>query len=353
VRDAILDGAAANSSARLNFLRDRTTYRTTSNGVLVHVEHGNKDDAWNAINYTRLIDDAETGTSEFAYPPGTKFVYETMNGVKEDLQFVDVLKPEVPAVLLLLMALRPWKSMLSLPGGVKAKFLSVINGWLAKLRQALGGAPLGPPPSDEANPQAVLAHALALGFASDPNEPLTRASVDDLEFFLDADEPAIQPCQPTLGGLLDGTKGRLIAAAMSTLARFSALQQTGSEFSTANHPNDPFSISARGRLKGDVKVAIFGHTHEALKTEFPDGRLYVNSGAWANLVRLPQSKQYKELLDWARKLADNTFERSPFLTFVRIDPSAAGATVGLYRWGVSGDVELWKDEELWKKDISR
>src|SRR6185295_11179573 len=115
LRDAILAGAPADAGPRLIFVADRTTYRTTINGVLVHVEHGNKDDAWNAINYTQLVDAAETGTSEFAYPPGTKLVYEMMNGVKDELQFVDVLKPEVPAVLLLLMVLRPWKSLQAVP----------------------------------------------------------------------------------------------------------------------------------------------------------------------------------------------------------------------------------------------
>jgi len=97
---------------------------------------------------------------------------------------------------------------------------------------------------------------------------------------------------------------------------------------------------------GKVKVVIYGHTHEALKTEFDDGCLYVNSGAWANLVKLPKSKDFAELFRWSRKLADNTFERTAFPTFVRIDPSDGGVIVGLHLWKA-------KDEELWKKDISR
>jgi UDP-2,3-diacylglucosamine pyrophosphatase LpxH len=350
LRDAILSDAPAHSDSRLVFVHDRTTYRSTTNGVLVHVEHGNKDDPWNAINYTRLVDDAETGTSEFAYPPGTKFVYETMNGLKNELQFVDVLKPEVPAVILLIMALRPWKSMRSLPSAVRAKLLAVMNGWLSRLRQAVGGPPLGQAPADETNPEEVLGHDLARGYADylgHIRQSLRRAQVDDLEHFLHSDESEGRTDQPVFAGVLDGIKVRLIAAALWSLARFRARQGTDSEFTTADHPNDLFAVSARGRLKGNVKVAIFGHTHEALKTEFDDGRLYVNSGTWANLVKLPRSMQYGELLDWMRELADNTFERTSFPTFVRIDPSDLGATVGLH---------LWSDrraEELWKKDISR
>ena len=346
LRDAILAGSPANSASRLEFIRDRTSYRAATNGVLVHVEHGNNDDAWNAINYSRLVDDAETGTSEFAYPPGTKFVYETMNSVKDDLQFVDVLKP-VPAVLLLLMALRPWMSIRSLLETVKAKLLAVSNGWLSRLRHVVGGPALGTSPTDDADPKNVLCSDLACGYAALLRKPLTKAEVDDLGYFLFSDEPEGRPDQPSFAGVLDGIKVRLIAASLWSLARFREQQRTGSEFTVADHPDDPFAVSARGRLKGDVKVAIFGHTHEALKTEFGDGRIYINSGAWADLVRLPSTAHYNELLDWMRKLADNSFERTSFPTFIRIDASTVGATVGLHLWSERGA------QELWKKDISR
>jgi hypothetical protein len=110
---------------------------------------------------------------------------------------------------------------------------------------------------------------------------------------------------------------------------------------------DIIAASAKGRLVGDVKVAIFGHTHEALKAEYDDGRVYVNSGAWANLMRLPAATDYSTLLAWTRSLADNTFERVSDPTYVRVESDAGGATVALCRWGPGGE------QVLWQKTIAR
>ncbi len=346
--DAILKGASPDAAPRLVLSHDRTTYRREISGVHVHIEHGNKDDPWNAINYIELFHDAETETTTFSYPPGTRLVYDTMNGVKDELQFVDVLKPEVPAAPLLLLALRPLKSIQALPDGLKAKYHSVVNGWLVKLRQKVDGPPLGSSQAVGTDPEALLADALAVGYAARLPQPLTSAKVADLEYLMYSSESEPTSNEPTLSGRLDGIKVRLIAAALWSLARFRAQQHAGDEFTAADHPDDPFAVSAKSRLVGNVKVAIFGHTHEAKKTEFDDGRVYVNSGAWANLVRLPGTTEYKELLDWMRELANNTFVRTSFLTFVRIEPSDAGATVGLHCWRDENEAK-----QLWKKDISR
>src|SRR5262249_3520609 len=100
-RQAILAGAPG-AAARLEFFNTRTTYNPHVNGFTVHMEHGNAGDRWNEINYAPLFQDVETGTQTFAYPRGTKLVYEPMNDFKESYQFVDVLKPEMPAVPLIL-----------------------------------------------------------------------------------------------------------------------------------------------------------------------------------------------------------------------------------------------------------
>ncbi len=347
LRAAILAGAPA-AGDRLNLIHDRTTYRPNVGGVLVHIEHGNKDDSWNAINYTELFHDAETNTRTFSLPPGTRFVYETMNGVKDELQFVDILKPEVPAVVTLLMALRPWKSMQSLPAGVASKLRSVANGWLSSLRQIVSGPPLGAAPGAVVGSIPVdeaLSRELARAYEASAQIKSNPGRVDDVEFFLEADEPNATPGQPTLGGALDATKVRLITAALWTLARFRSSQGGARTVATASN-DDNIAASAKGRMVGDVKLVIFGHTHEALKAEFDTG-VYVNSGAWANLMQLPSATDYATLLTWTRSLADNTFERVSEPTYVRIEPGRDGATVALCRWGANGE------EELWRKAIAR
>src|SRR5205807_7627925 len=105
-------------------------------------------------NYKTLFNDAETGTQDFSYPPGTTLVYDIMNGFKDKLKFVDLLKPEMPAVVLILMALKPYMAALKIPA-VSIKLLEAVgNSVVAMLRSKISGKPLGlkpaggVPPSD-------------------------------------------------------------------------------------------------------------------------------------------------------------------------------------------------------------
>ena len=91
-------------------------------------------------------------------------------------------------------------------------------------------------------------------------------------------------------------------------------------------------------------MVIFGHTHEALKTEFENG-VYVNSGTWANLIDLPKDVR-SEMLEWLKKLADNEFEKTAFPTFIELEPVTSGVDVSLNSWSVKGA------EQLWTKNIS-
>ena len=76
----------------------------------VLVEHGNRCDSWNLVDYDALrtvaADISRRVTPRaFNAPPGSKLVVEVMNKVKKELRFVDLLKPENDAVLPLLAAL--------------------------------------------------------------------------------------------------------------------------------------------------------------------------------------------------------------------------------------------------------
>src|SRR5262249_36493346 len=137
VRQAIL-AEAPDAAGRVEFFNTRATYNPRVGGVTVHVEHGNAGDRGNEINYVPLFQAVETGTNTFAYPPGTKLVYETMNGFKETFQFVDVLKPEMPAVPLALLALKPTAALRALPGLALHGLKAWAHGLLAGLRRRLG-----------------------------------------------------------------------------------------------------------------------------------------------------------------------------------------------------------------------
>jgi hypothetical protein len=244
------------------------------------------------------------------------------------------------------MALRPWMSVKALPGVAKEKARAIINGWLIGLRTRVNGRDLGPAERAALPPEEALGEEMARRYAAElGDQKLTQALVNNVVAFLDSpEEDEGRGGPPTMGRLGDAIKLRLVNAALGALVRFHVLQQTGAEFSTADHPKEAFALSANGRFEGDIKVVIYGHTHEALKTEFGPDRLYVNSGTWANLVRLPGRGE--DRLAWLRTIHDNTFDRTFFPTYVRIEPSAVGAKVSLCVWEGGA-------KELWAKDMSR
>jgi UDP-2,3-diacylglucosamine pyrophosphatase LpxH len=317
VRDAVL-AASPEARDRFELVDRRTTYNPCINGVLVHLEHGNACDAWNAIHYGPLFQAAELGTDGFAYPPGTRFVYQTMNRFKEQFRFVDMLKPEVPAVPLLLLALRPEQAALALPEAALMTLRALGNGLLAALRERVAGPQLAVDSVPELSPEECLAAESARSLIEELGggvaSPATVATMaDDLELFL-------------AKGLAEDEE-----AAEPTL---------GPEAFLAAGADDPFARAARSKLCGDVKVVMFGHTHKALTAEFPEG-LYVNSGAWANLVRLPSSAEREVILAWLGAIADNSFARTASPTYALVEPAGQGVTVSLNLWTEGGGQTLW------------
>jgi UDP-2,3-diacylglucosamine pyrophosphatase LpxH len=338
LREAILKTApgAVSRIQMFDSNRDRRSiYRPVINNVLVHIEHGNEGDPWNTLYYPTLFTDAETNSSGFSYPPGTKLVYETMNDFKELFRFVDLLKPEMPAVVLILLALKPFMSTLKIPKAAMTSLEMVGNAALVALRRAVAGPQMG-------------------ALASNPEVTTT----DKLENFLTAELPADLPTaweveqflnnpddtEGTMGPRIDKVKMWFVSWALRGLARFQA-KERGAKFYEEDHKRNRAAKGGHKRLVGDIKVVVFGHTHEALKTEFPEG-VYVNCGTWANLVDLPKDAK-STMLQWLEELATNQFMRTAFPTFVKIEPAATGVTVSLNSWTVNGA------DTLWMKNISQ
>jgi UDP-2,3-diacylglucosamine pyrophosphatase LpxH len=334
LRDAI----AADAGDRLELFNTRVTYNAEINGVVVHVEHGNAGDPWNSINYQPLFNDAEIGTTNFAYPPGTKFVYETMNQFKEELKFVDLLKPEVPAVPLLLMALRPRLATKALPAATMKGLDSLVNSFLVKLRERISGPQFAAREGETGQPW-VEDEMAKVYLRDEPEEARTAwayADTEDMESFLGSSEPDTAGGEKVFGPRMDKIKRRLLSRALNSLERLAAAQQ-GENFFQANHPSNVVARDARKRLTGKVQVVVFGHTHEALKTEFPEG-IYLNCGTWANLIKLPTGDAQSQFA-WLDQLGDNSFERTSFPTYGKVEP---GLRISLCSWTDAGERTLWK-----------
>jgi hypothetical protein len=134
-------------AARLIRHNERVSYNPTINGVHIAIEHGNKRDYWNQIHYPELFQDAEKGTALYRHPPGTRLVYNLMNGFKNHFLFVDLLKPEIPTVPLLLFRLRPLKASASVPSATWNLLKAFAYGLAGAVRRRIAGPQLAPPGS--------------------------------------------------------------------------------------------------------------------------------------------------------------------------------------------------------------
>lgn len=345
VRDAILR-LASGSADRLIFKNRATQYNVSVGGVLVHIEHGNLRDPWNEILYKELFDDAEK-KSGFHYPPGTLFVYDLMNDFKEKFPFVDLLKPEMPAVPLLLAGLKP----LATAGALPAASLHLLNvmaeGIVGRVRRVVGGgawawasefAPLGPPLSGRERAYAEMAQAYVDQVSEGTPKKFTELQLAHLEDLLTrtVDVESDDFTEPSLGRRWESVKSGFVNAALRQLGRPDSLDDL--TFYAQDHEGHDVD-AALEELKGDVRIAVFGHTHAALKNEFANGHLYLNCGTWANLIELP--KERKEFSDWLRRIADNTFDRTSFPTYVTLEPVQDGAAATLNYWSATGEKALW------------
>lgn len=345
--------SAPGAGDRLKLVGLRNVYRPRVNGVMAHIEHGNGDDPWNALDYGRLFNDSETYAKKFAYPPGTDFVFDVMNDFKEYFRFVDLLKPEMPAVPLILLALKPSEAARKLPKAAQDALKMLGNGLVTWLRKLVGVRALaakrvaGPlSPRDQLG-QTMAALYVAAGKGGRPARGLAagrRAAVnaEDVRKYL-ASRRVAGPARLALA--LPGfgfVKMRLLAAALGALERFQTVKDPATYYK-ADHPKNEAAVWAKSRFEGDIRVVVFGHTHEALKTEFKEG-LYLNSGAWANLIEMPRGDD-KVLEQWLEKIAANQFDVTSFPTYVKLAPQGRGITASLNAW--TGG----KEQVLWQKGV--
>jgi hypothetical protein len=261
-------------------------------------------------------------------------VYDIMNGFKEKLSFVDLLKPEMPAVVLILLAIKPFMGALRIPGAALKVLGAAGNSVISMIRRKVAGHPLGPKPGAGVTASDADYLETFLSGTFPDGEPPNDWEV---EVFLGSSE-VLGVTDPTLGPKLTKIRLWFLSWALQSLARFQAIKQ-GEEFLNADHPHNPAAIGARSRLAGDVKLVVFGHTHEALKTEFSEG-LYVNCGTWADLVALPRDDR-EAMQKWLHDVAANKFERTAYPTYVKIRPASGGIDVSLNLWTDAGEKQLW------------
>jgi UDP-2,3-diacylglucosamine pyrophosphatase LpxH len=231
----------------------------------VIIEHGNRYDSWNAIAHDSLRQFRSRLTrgntsEEFAPPPGSELVVQVMNELKARYSFVDLLKPETGAVLPILAALGAGTWRVARDG----VFLAAQRAWRTRKFDAdhqpadndlIAGRPGGQGDAGEAFPEAAafeaadaIAGSTDDGLISSRRDPPPRASV--------------------------------LQAALRKFAQDGSIFDVGREDRT-------YAVPAQRLLAGGAAVVVFGHTHLAKDITFEAGGRYLNSGTWADLMRIP------------------------------------------------------------------
>ncbi len=299
----------APSGGRIELIHDNEAF--TLGGLVV--EHGNRYDGWNAVDHDALrrvrsaLSRAQP-PQPFPVQPGSEMVVRVMNRIKSRYAFVDLLKPETSAVAPLLAVLSP--SVWKMAGGF-------VRQAAAAARRGIQTGAAGP----AADNGLVAARAVA--------EPRPVAPAPDDEGLRLADEfasAAAARAGAKVGFVRD------VAIDLLLNAFRNRRKQDGVSFDVEVEAGVYLEAAASLASRG-FQVVVFGHTHHAKRISLGKGTTYLNSGTWADLMRIPDTVYEGDpaageaaLRAWLDELAANRIERyRRFLpTFVQVDLEADG-----------------------------
>lgn len=248
---------------RVNFIYDNEAF--TMGPVLI--EHGNRYDAWNAVAHGALRRlrsrmSRELPMEEFPVMPGSRLVIDVMNPIKEEYSFVDLLKPEMAGVLPILAALGV--------GGIS----EIWDAYRQYRRMAAVDYDEEYEPQDETY--------------------ITNVPSEEEEFFTIAQNIAAGG-DATEVGIFDFTGLRDEIGEVKRELRRKALHSVFSLEKTAKghrqafqteHEDKEYLKPARAAAERGFKVIVFGHTHLVKRVNLGTAT-YLNSGTWADLIRVP------------------------------------------------------------------
>ncbi len=253
-------------------------------GDAVLIEHGNRYDGFNTVDYDSLRNIAalmsrrqEAKTAyKFQAPPGSKMVAWVINPIKEQYRFVDLLMPENGAVVPLLLALEPGTRDLL----AKVAVLDVEADHDAHAVPAL---PVIPKPVPAAAPAPP-------GRTSEFLQTLERDLAEIDRRLAGRDVTVHDDIDRTLGlsALLTAHKDGDVDARLPALLEAIRALQGDQTFNRSVETGTSYLHAAQSlAYEGKFQVVTYGHTHLAKKVALDNGGTYFNSGAWVDFMQFP------------------------------------------------------------------
>lgn len=271
-------------------------------GTEVLIEHGNRYDEWNAVDYAALQELAINQSrrekdNPFQPPKGSRMVEEVINPIKEKYRFIDLLKPETGAVMPILLALEPnYRKNIS-------KILSIY--WKLNTKQysdsvqsVVASRNLGLPEDREVTDEELGDRLI--------EQELTKMLKEDAEVEAFKESAGIAQTTATEKGNLPVGERGFFSTAVSFVdllfrnnksdidkrlpALYQALSalQTDRSFDPSRENLKEYLTAAQNLANNGFKYILFGHTHFARKVALKTpGTYYFNSGTWADLMQIP------------------------------------------------------------------
>jgi UDP-2,3-diacylglucosamine pyrophosphatase LpxH len=272
------------------------------------IEHGDRLDSWNEIDRERLSSAASLGSRglinyhEYVPPLGSKIVSEHLLRLRTDFPWVELLKPEREAMLPLLRFLTSFKEKADHSSALSLYFQAEAKSRLTKLRQW---------------------HDPAMKFRKD------------------------EKGRPTIGGkikamaqnILDA-RGELKRAELVNQLQEAAQADT---FFKEDVPDGEYAKDLEFLLRNGANLLIHGHTHSA-KAYQVGGGMYLNSGTWARMLRLPEAESGKAVWNkFLKSIEAKSYQVIERPTYVRVTLDADETTrSALHLWPQEEPLALWR-----------
>lgn len=289
------------------------------------IEHGNRYDAWNQVDHDQLRQlrsmqsrrQAVPADFEYAPPSGSRLVATVMNPVKKDYPFVDLLKPEQETMLPILLALEPdarghIAELLPLAAATTKRGVSkkdaAMPAQLGNISSVGAGdgddaafSPFAPKKAPPRTPtqadrlDAVMTRLVGQDHAggSTAAETGDAPMLGDISFrsSLESGWSRAKSLVSLLVARGNDDKARpLDDKRVRDLRAALRAWQTSGTFDEGTETTAAYLDAARQLAQNGIRYVVFGHTHLAKRVEIsPGGPVYLNSGTWGDLMRVPDA----------------------------------------------------------------
>ncbi len=289
----------------------------TVGDMRVFVEHGDLFDDWNRVNRGHL----QTAVSRitrgflddhgFKVPPGSQLVVDYFEPLRQKYPWMDWLKPEREAVMPILHEILPMPE--------KARFLRALAPLLGYTGNVLD----------------TILHRPGNGHRLVRNAPDRFSQRALLRDWMTKEENNLRR-----GVLRNGDKEQLL----SRLREVSA-EDRYFDFESYDATANDVGIM----LKRGTDLIVHGHTHSAKAYRVGHG-LYMNSGTWGRLLKLPASEDtletWGEFLDSLRDGTVSGFSRSTFIRISRESDQVSRAALMQWNEGAHLALKHWSFNNL-------